>query len=336
MATDRYELRSAQFRREREGSWRDLEELLARVERAGPKVLNHDELIQLPMLYRTAVGSLSVARAISLDRNVLDYLTSLAQRAHLAVYSGRRRPLQGVAQFFSWRFPGLVSTFRVPFLIALLTLVLGVLTGYELTRQEPDRYYSFVGGMSEGRTPAASTASLREVLYAGRQDRNALDVFASFLFDHNARIGILCLALGFAAGVPVVWLLFSNGLTLGAMAALYASRGLGSEFWAWVLPHGVTELLAVVLCGTAGLAFGSALVFPGPLSRLEQLHARGREAGLLVVGAVAMFFMAALLESFFRTLVHDPVIRWSVAGLTAAWWIVYFGGGARERHARHH
>jgi hypothetical protein len=68
-------------------------------------VLSHDELTQLPLLYRSAIGSLSVARAISLDRNLVQYLTGLAQRAHLAMYSGRRRPVEGVARFFVLRFP---------------------------------------------------------------------------------------------------------------------------------------------------------------------------------------------------------------------------------------
>ena len=332
MADARFELRSATFRRERQASWRELEELLARIEASGLEVLSHDELTQLPLLYRSAVGSLSVARAISLDRNVVQYLTGLAQRAHLALYSGRRRPLEGVARFFRSRFPALVRSFRIPFAIALASLLAGVLVGFRLTQRSPEHYYHFVDErMAQGRTPASTTASLRAVLYTDKSNPTTgmLDTFATFLFDHNARIGITCLALGFAGGVPVILLLFSNGLTLGAMAALYASRGLGSEFWAWILPHGVTELLAVVLCGTAGLAFGAAILMPDPLARLDRLRTRGRDAGLLVLGAVPMFFIAALFESFFRTLVQDPEARWTAACVAAAAWAWYFARGPR-------
>jgi uncharacterized membrane protein SpoIIM required for sporulation len=136
---------------------------------------------------------------------------------------------------------------------------------------------------------------------------------------------MLCFALGFAAGVPVVLLLFYNGLILGAMAALYSGRGLGLEFWAWILPHGVTELLAVCLCGMTGLVFGMAVVFPGERSRLDNLARRGREAALAVVGAVLMLFVAAGIEGLFRQLVHDTTVRWSVAMATLAFWIWYFG-----------
>jgi uncharacterized membrane protein SpoIIM required for sporulation len=171
------------------------------------------------------------------------------------------------------------------------------------------------------------------VLYRTPGRADMLHFFATFLFSHNATIGILCLALGFAAGFPVAFLLFQNGLLLGSMAALYASRGLAGQFWAWVLPHGVTELLAVALCGMAGFVFGGAILFPGERSRLENLARRGREAGLAVLGAVAMFFLAALLEGFFRSLVKDVPVRWSVAVATLVFWVGYFGwvGRGRER-----
>jgi uncharacterized membrane protein SpoIIM required for sporulation len=124
--------------------------------------------------------------------------------------------------------------------------------------------------------------------------------------------------------VPVYLLLFVNGLILGAFAALYASRGLGLAFWGWVLPHGVTELAAVVLCGGAGLVLAQALVFPGRHTRLGNLARRGREAGVVVLGAVAMFFVAGLVEGFFRQRVTDDAARWTVAILTAALWTLYF------------
>ena len=71
-----------------------------------------------------------------------------------------------------------------------------------------------------------------------------------------------------AVVIPVFYLLFSNGVMLGAMSALYHSRGMALDWWGWILPHGVTELLAIVLCGAAGLVQGQAVVFPGRRTRL--------------------------------------------------------------------
>ena len=60
------QLKSHRFRAEREADWRRLESLLNRVERGGARKLNRDELVEMPALYRQALSSLSMARAISL------------------------------------------------------------------------------------------------------------------------------------------------------------------------------------------------------------------------------------------------------------------------------
>jgi len=325
------DLKSAQFRKERESSWSELERLVALAEHQGLRNLSHEDLQRLPTLYRGAVSSLSVARAISLDQNALDYLTNLTSRAYVAVYATKRPPARAVAEFASRVLPRATRKFAVYLAVACLLLALGVLCGYLMTLADVERYYSFVpGALAEGRDPTASTEQLREVLYRREEGEEVLHGFATFLFTHNAKIGILCFALGFAAGVPVVFLLFQNGLILGAMAALYSTRGLEAEFWAWVLPHGVTELLAVCVCGAAGLVLGMAVVFPGEFGRMQNLGRRGREAALLVLGAVVLFFFAALIEGFFRQLVQSVPIRWAVAASSALLWALYFGLAGRR------
>lgn len=316
-------LKSAQFRREREAAWRELEALLDRVDKGGLQSLTAEELNRLPVLYRSAVSALSVATAISLDKNLLDYLNALVARAYIFVYGAKRRVSEAAAEFFRWRFPWVVRRYAFFVLVSYALLGLGVLTGYRMTLADPERYYSFVGGMAEGRTPASSTRELRDVLYSDGGPV-PLSVFASFLFTHNSKVGMLCFALGFVAGVPVIWLLFSTGLMLGAMVALYQSRGLGGEFWAWVLPHGVTELSAVCLCGAAGMVIGASLVFPGRHTRLRNLALRGREISLLAVGAVCMFLVAGMIEGIFRQTVQDVGLRWALAAATLAFWTWYF------------
>jgi uncharacterized membrane protein SpoIIM required for sporulation len=325
-----FTLKSAQFRREREESWRELEALLERVEKSGLQDLTAAELNRLPVLYRGAASSLSVATAISLDRNLLDYLTALVGRAYVCVYGVKRRPADAVIEFFRRAFPGVVRRYFAFVAASMALVALGVLAGYHLTMADPERYYSFVGeGLAQGRDPAASTKELRKVLYSGEEER--LSVFATFLFTHNAKVGMMCFALGFAAGVPVIFLLLETGLMLGAMAALYASRGLGPEFWAWILPHGVTEIGALCLCGAAGMVLGMSVVFPGRHTRLGNLALHGREVALLAAGAVAMFLVAGLIEGIFRQLVQDVAVRWSLAGLTLVFWTWYFLAVGRSR-----
>ncbi len=325
-------LKSAAFRTEREASWRELEALVAAVERRRLRVLSAHDLARLPALYRAAISSLSVARAISLDRNVLDYLESLCARAYLVVYGTRRHLREAVGDFVGRRLPRAVRAHAVHVALAGLALLLGTLAGFALTRADAERFYAFVSPlMAQGRGPTSTTEALRDALYAKKGAAEMLTSFAMFLFSHNARIGIAAFAVGFAGGVPSALMVFSNGLVLGAFAALYHARGLSIELWAWLLPHGVTELLAVVLCGAGGLALGQALVFPGPDERLRSLAVRGRDAAVLAIGAVGLFFVAGLVEGVFRQLVHSVPIRYAVASAFALLWALYFIRVGRSR-----
>ncbi len=323
----RSRMRSVEFRREREPSWVKLEQILGSVRRVGLGGLGPRQLAQLPVLHRAVLSSLSVARAISLDRNVLEYLESLAARSYFCVYGTRRSLFEELREFAWVRFPRAVREARWPLALSAACLLLGVALGFLLTLDDPSRYDALVSSdLAQDRSPATSTEDLRAVLYSDDELSAAtmLAHFASFLFTHNARIGMLCFALGFAAGIPVLLLLIYNGLTLGALAAVYHTRGLSLDFWGWVMPHGVTELGAIALCGAAGFVLGQAVVFPGRRSRLAELAHRGRRAGLIVAGTVAMFFLAALIEGFFRQLVHSVPVRYTVVAATGVAWWVYF------------
>ena len=327
------QLTSQKFRRDREATWRELERLVTKAERRGLGRLDSAELLRLPVLYRAAVSSLSVARAISLDRNLTRYLESLSSRAYFLVYGARASVAGGVAGFFLRRFPATVRAARWHLLAATVALALGTATAFALVTANQEWFHTFVSAELAGeRTPAASTGALRRSLAEpAKPPAERLLTFATFLFTHNARIGMLAFALGFAFGVPTLVLLFYNGLVLGGFAALYASRDLSLELGGWLAVHGTTELLAVVLCGAAGLQIGASLAFPGRYGRLEVLARNGRRAGGIVLGAVALFLIAGLLESFARQLVTDTTLRYAIGGGALLAWALYFLGAGRGR-----
>ena len=333
------EAKSVVFRREREATWRELEGLVLRAEKKGVGSLLAEELGRLPILYRATLSSLSVARSISLDQNLLVYIETLAARAYSCVYGPPRRFRETVGDFAAVRFPAAVRAARGPIAIAALFVLLGTLAGFLMTLADAERFYSFVSAdYAQGRGPSSSTGELREVLYDDHGGAGAaLATFATFLFTNNAKIGMLSFALGFVAGVPVFLLLFTNGLILGAFAGLYHSRGLSLDLWGWLLPHGVTEIGALILCGGAGLVLAQSLVRPGRHTRLENLAASGRDAGVIVLGAVVMFCIAGGIEGVFRQLVQDVTSRYLVAITTAALWTAYFllaGRSARPGDGR--
>lgn len=325
-------LKSFEFRREREASWRELENLVGIAEKKGLKSLPAEQLLRLPSLYRAALSSLSVARSISLDQNVVGYLESLCARAYFQVYGARSNFFESVGQFFAVSFPAAVRSAFWPIIIAGFWMALGGTIGFLLVQASPDWYYSFVpADLAGDRTPASSNESLRRTLFDGADTAERLYVFATFLFTHNSKVALMAFALGFALGVPTILLMFYNGLILGAFLALFDGHGLLGDLGGWLSVHGTTEILAIILCGGGGLVLARAIIFPDQNSRLDSLARRGRAAGTLAVGAVMMLLVAGLLEGFVRQLVTDTAVRYTIGGLMLAFWLTYFTFSGRGR-----
>jgi uncharacterized membrane protein SpoIIM required for sporulation len=320
-------LRSAEFRRGRETAWRTLGELVTRVEKKGIAGLSAAELQQLPLLYRTAVSSLSVARSIALDRNLILYLENLVLRAFFVVYGPRIGVAEAFGAFISRGFPAAVRRAGWHILIATLALVAGVIIGFALVLSSETWFTLLVpGGAAEGRGPLSTAKDLRdnEIFAPWPGVAQSFVVVANYLFRHNATIGIMTFGLGIAGGVPTLLLLGYQGLILGAFLALHYNRGVLLDFIGWLSIHGVTELGALILCGAGGLVVAEKVLFPGRYSRLDNLAKNGATAAALAGGAVLMLFVAGLIEGGFRQLIANTPARFAIAFATASLWLMYF------------
>ena len=319
------QLKSHRFRAEREADWRRLERLLDRAERAGARKLKPAELLELPVLYRQALSSLSVARAISLDQGLVDYLEALCARAYFFVYGARTNAWARIAGFFRHDWPAAVRGLWRETLVAAAITALAAVVAFGLVAGDPDWFYSFVPeALAAGREPHATTEFLRGTLHGRQGQKDGLDLLATFLFTHNSQIALFAFAFGFAFCVLTAALLVSNGGTLGAFLALFAQHGLTAPAVGWLMIHGVTELFAVTLAGAAGLSIGWVVAFPGARTRMDAVMHAGRRGAVVMAGVVAMLFCAALLEGFARQLVQADWARYAIAAVSAVVWGVYF------------
>lgn len=329
-------MRSAEFRRGRESGWQRLDAIVSRIEDDGIRSLSAGEARELPILYRSAVSSLSVARAIALDRNLLLYLENLSLRAYLAVYGPRAGMGERIVKFATAGFPRAVRNMRRHLLAAVVILAAGLFAGYAMVRNDIDAYAMLVPPSLFGDRGPASTAEelLADELFAPQPGFvDAFIVFANSLFRNNAAVGIFSFGLSFAMGLPTLALLAYNGMILGAFIALHAHKGLTYDCVGWLSIHGVTEVLAILLCGAAGFAVAEKIIFPGRLSRLDNLVAQGRRSAVVVAGAVCMLFIAGILEGGFRQFINNTEARYAVALLTAAFWWLYFSrAGKTDKH----
>ena len=320
------------FRAEREPSWRALEDLLATATRGGLRRLTDEELTALPVLYRAALSSLSVARDTSLDRALTEYLEDLSTRAYLFVY-GVRTPLgRRVLGFFTTDWPRAVRAIAWEVALAFSLVAAGWVVAYLLTASDIGWYSALIDtDIAGGRGPDASAADLRKTLSGA--DKGPMALFATYLFTNNAQVSFMAFALGFAFGVPTALLLVMNGAQGGALTAVFAAKGLALDLGGWLAIHGTTEIFAIAVAGGAGFHIGRALAFPGRDSRAAAATRAGRTAATAMLGATCMLVVAGVLEGIGRQLIADTGLRYAIGGVMLLLWLAYytFAGRAPRR-----
>jgi uncharacterized membrane protein SpoIIM required for sporulation len=319
-------LKSATFRAQREPDWRALEDLVNRATLGSIGKLSAADLQNLPRLYRATLSSLSVARAIALDRNLLLYLEDLCLRAYLVIYGPQRSWYATCRHFLTEGFPAAARQAWPHILAAFLCILAGSIAGYMLTDRDEAWFSTFIPpAMSHGRGPGSTRDDLLhgEIFAPWPGFAESFGLFASFLFQHNTIVGILSFGFGIFAGLPTVGLMLYQGLVFGSFLSLHAHRGLLLDCIGWVSIHGVTEFGAIIISGAGGFFIAEKLVFPGRLTRADSLALHGETASRLAVGAVCLFLLAAILEGGVRQLVASTPLRLVTGFSVGACWIAY-------------
>lgn len=325
------QLKSQKFREARQADWRLLNAQLDKLDRQGVKAMSPDELLNLPVLYRSAMSSLSMAQSISLDRNLVTYLQALCARAYVHIYGPQTRLKEVLESFFIRAWPAGVRALKLELILACVCFFGGAVLGWLLCAADPTWYSFFLPG--EDRSLDSTVADLQKTL-GGKPEGEALSPFAVWLMSNNTQVAIMAFAFGAVFGLPTLGLLIYNGIPLGAMMWLFTSKGLGLDFAAWLSIHGTTELFAIVIAGACGFHIGRRLIFPGDLPRRESLIQGGRLTGTVMIGVAVMLTIAGLLEGFGRQLITDWWARFAIGGVMLTFWVLYFVRTGRGGQAR--
>ncbi len=315
------------FIKKHKEEWDQLEILLKKA-KSSVRFLSVEELEDLDRLYRKTTVTLSQVSSRTNDAPLIRYLNDLTARAHSVIYLPPQRNTAGkIRHFFLTSFPlALAQNFKY-ITIAFLLFMVGGLAGYFLVLEDPINAHAiFPAG--ETRLPGSSREQLLSILRGGRDETGGEKaIFGSFLFTHNVKVGLLCLATGILAGIPCFWLLIYNGMVLGAFFAIHHNASIYIESWAWILPHGITEIGAILICGAVGLRLGAAVIAPGKYARAEKIVMIGKESVPIIYGISLMLIFAALVESYLRQSNLSDSGRFVFAGTTLVFWIVYISRG---------
>ena len=277
------------FIRDHQPVW-DRLDALTRKAGSNPKRLTAGELGELLALYERVNTHLSLARTQLRDAGLVAALTSLTARAGAVVYGSSSRTWRTLGRFVTDTFPAAVWHARAFVVIATLLFVLPALAF----------------GLWLGNSPAALDVAAPEVVreaYVAEDFENYYSSkpssqFASEVTTNNITVGVVAFASGILLCVPTIYVLVANGVNLGGAWGMFMAAAQQPRFWGLIVPHGLLELTAVFIAGAAGLRLGWTLIDPGDRARSTALTEEGRRAISIVLGLVAVFALAGLVEGF--------------------------------------
>ncbi|HEY2732486.1 MAG TPA: stage II sporulation protein M [Polyangiales bacterium] len=307
------------FVNERGQDWSRLEESVLRIEGEGLAALTLAEARAFARLYRRVSSDLLRAQTALLNAAILDYLNDIVARSYAIVHASSPVKRHRLGEFFLRDFPRRFRREWRMVALAAAMLIAGIAVGAVSVALDPYALGALIPDDHQSVTPSERVHNDEQT--SGTLQGDSAAAFSGWLFTHNIEVSFLVFALGLTFGLGTIAILFFNGVPLGALGAQYHLDHQALFFWAWVLPHGITELTVVSIAGGAGLILARGFWLPGRSSRGAAIAREARSAASLLLGAMPLLVLAGVIEATVsRT--HAPALPYAIklvfAGLIAS------------------
>lgn len=298
------------FTQVHEPEWQELQQL------SSSRNLTGEQADRLVLLYQRANTHLSIVRSTSADPALVSRLSLLLLRGRTRLTGGKEPFLAELRRFFVVSFPAALWRLRWWFFwVSAVFFAVVVWAGF------------WLAGSEQLQAALLSDSQIKQMVehdFVDYYSENPHASFAAQVWTNNAWIAAQCVAFG-VFGIYVPFVLWQNAFNLGLVAGLMIDHGQGTVFFAYILPHGLLEITAVLIAGAAGIKLFWAWVAPGPLSRAESLAREGRSLFTVALGLVVVLFVSGLLEGF---ITPSPLPAWLRLVIGFGVWAAFLGYAA--------
>lgn len=238
---------------------------------------------------------LSYARTFFPGSDVVRYLNQLITEYQVNIYGkGQQEEKKGIMYFWSREFPLLLYRERRTLLFALVFFLFSALIGVFSTSRDDTFVRSILGDAYVEKTISNIENGTPMGVYASG---DAGDMFVMITVN-NIRVSFIAFVFGVLCSAGTLWILFSNGLMLGAFQYFFFQHGLLLHSAMSVWAHGTFEITSIIIAGGAGLVMGNSFLFPGTYGRMYSFKEGALRGIKIVTGLIPFFIIAGWIESF--------------------------------------
>ena len=307
-------MREAAFIKQNKEKWIAFEKAINLGTQTNPDELA-DGYIQL-------TNDLAYAQTYYDGSKTLLYLNELASTAHQKIYKNKKESGNRIIDFWAYEFPLFFRAHQKTLLYAFLIFAVASAIGAISALNDPtfvrlilgDNYVNETLNNIANGDPAAIYKSGSEI--------------GSFLgiTINNIRVAFLAFAFGVITSIGTAYILFSNGVMLGAFITFFYTKGVFFEANKQIWLHGTIEISVIVVAGCAGLLMGNSILFPKTFSRRVSFMKGAKDGLKVVVSTIPFFIIAGFIEGFITRYTDMPNwLAFTIIGSSLALILFYYG-----------
>ncbi len=259
-----------------------------------------DELAQR---FIAITDDLAYAKTFYPQSKTTSYLNKLAAGFHQSIYKNKKEKTNRIVQYWEFELPLLFKKYHKYLFYSLIFFIVFFFIGL-ISAKYDNTFVRLI--MGDDYINMTNNNIAKGDPFGVYKSGNSFVMFYQIV-KNNLYVTVLNYVSGIFFSMGTLYVLFNNGLMLGAFEYHFISRGLGLQSVLVVFIHGTLEISTIIISGGAGLVFGNSIIFPKTYKRSVSIKKGAVDGMKITIGILPVVVLAAIFESFVTRHTEMPI-----------------------------
>ncbi len=257
------------------------------------------------------IDDLSYAKTFYPKSKMTRWINGIAAGIYQSIYQNKKEKYSRIFQFWKFELPLLFKRYHRIFLFTAITFILFIAIGILSSMYNEE----FIRGvLGDGYVDMTEDNIAKGDPFGVYKSGNPFTMFV-WIGYNNISVAFKAFIGGFTLGFFTLYLLWYNGLILGAFEYMFFSKGLGMKSVMVIWVHGTLEISAIIIAATAGFILASGILFPGTYKRFVSFRRGAKDAAKVLLSLIPIFIVAAFFESYITRLMSQTFDKSNNGGM---------------------